>query len=81
MAKRLVVVNQLRPRINSQGVTDLETLAGRVAKNPTYNEEEIYSVPGRRLFPRRCTSEARREASLSSVRKGRFLSEEIEFPR
>ena len=44
MAKRLAVINQLRPKINSQGVVDLETMAGRMAKNTTYNLEEIYSI-------------------------------------
>jgi len=44
MAKRLIVVNPLRPKINSQGVTNLERLAGRVARYTTFNEEKIYRV-------------------------------------
>jgi hypothetical protein len=44
MAKKLTVINQLRPRIVSQGLADLETLAGRVAKNTTYNPDEIYGM-------------------------------------
>ncbi len=44
MAKRLSVIGRLRPRIASQGVVDLEKMAGRVAKNTTFNQEEIYSI-------------------------------------
>ena len=44
MAKRLSVVNQLRPKIISQGVVDLETMAERIAPNTTYNTAEIYSI-------------------------------------
>lgn len=44
MAKRLPVVNQLRPKIISQGVVDLDTSAARIAPNTTYNQEEIYSI-------------------------------------
>ena len=44
MAKKLSVINQLRPRITSQELVDLKTMAGRMAKNITYNAEEIYSI-------------------------------------
>ena len=44
MAKRLGVISQLRPKIVSQGVTDLENASQRMAKNTTYNAEEIYSI-------------------------------------
>jgi hypothetical protein len=44
MAKRLTVINQLRPRIRSQGVVDLEAMSDRVAKNTTFNPEEIHSI-------------------------------------
>lgn len=38
------MINQLRPKIVSQGIADLEEMAQRVAKNTTYNTEEIYSI-------------------------------------
>ncbi len=44
MAKKLSVVNKLRPKIISQGNLELEDLAGRIAKNTTFNKEEIYTV-------------------------------------
>lgn len=44
MAKRLTVLNELRPKIISQGMVDLEAMAGRIAKNTTFNVEEIYSI-------------------------------------
>jgi len=44
MAKRLAVLNQMRPRIASQNVVDQEALAGRIAKDTTYHVEEIYSI-------------------------------------
>ncbi len=44
MAQKLVVVNQLRPRIISQEVVDLEKAAQRISKNTTYNVEEIYGM-------------------------------------
>jgi len=44
MAKRLTVINKLRPKIVGQGVVDVEELAGRVAKNTTFNVEEIDSI-------------------------------------
>ena len=46
MAKRLAVINQLRPKIISQNLVDLETMAERIAKNTTYNAREIYSILG-----------------------------------
>ncbi|MFZ5822693.1 MAG: hypothetical protein ACOYYJ_22605 [Chloroflexota bacterium] len=33
MAKKLAVINQLRPRISNQGIMDLEKAAGRASKN------------------------------------------------
>jgi hypothetical protein len=44
VAKRLSVLNLLRPKILSQGVADMETIAGRVAKNTTFNQDEIYGI-------------------------------------
>jgi hypothetical protein len=44
MAKRLTVITKLRPRIRSQGVVDLEAMSDRVAKNTTFNPEEIHSI-------------------------------------
>ena len=44
MTKKLSVINQLRPRITSQELVDLEKMAGRISKNTTYNAEEIYSI-------------------------------------
>lgn len=44
MANRLAVISRIRPRILSQGTVDLETLANRVAKNTTYNQDEIYGM-------------------------------------
>lgn len=44
MAKRIVVINQLRPKIISQGVVDLAEMAERMAKNTTYNPQEIYGM-------------------------------------
>ena len=44
MATRLAVISKLRPRIISQGTVNLETLASRLAKNTTYNEDEIYGM-------------------------------------
>ena len=52
MAKRLPVINQLRPKITSQELVDLEKMAGRVSKNTTYNMQEIYSIL--RLFVEDC---------------------------
>ena len=40
----LTVVNKLRPKIISQGVVNVEKLAERVAKNTTFNVEEIHSI-------------------------------------
>ena len=44
MAKKLAVLAKTGPRIKSQGTVDLETMAGRMSKNTTYNAEEIYSI-------------------------------------
>jgi len=44
MANRLAAINQLRPKIVSQGMVDLEDMAQRIAKNTTFNAEEIYSI-------------------------------------
>lgn len=44
MANRLAAINQLRAKINSQGVADIETLARRAAQNTTYHPIEIASI-------------------------------------
>jgi hypothetical protein len=44
MARRLNVLNLLRPRIASQGVVDTEKMAQRMAKNTTYSPEELYGM-------------------------------------
>jgi hypothetical protein len=44
MANKLAVLAKTGPRIKSQGTVDLETMAGRMSKNTTYNAEEIYSI-------------------------------------
>ncbi len=54
MAQKLVVVNQLRPRIISQEVVDLEKAAQRISKNTTYNVEEIYGML--RLYTKEMTA-------------------------
>ncbi len=48
MAKKLAVINQLRPRIISQGVADTETISKRMSKNTTYNPDELFGMM--RLF-------------------------------
>ena len=54
MAKKLPVVNQLRPKIISQDLVDLETMSGRMSKNTTYNAQEIYSIL--RLYVNDCVA-------------------------
>lgn len=44
MANKLSVLNKLRAKIISQGVSDLETISGRLSKNTTFNDDEIYSM-------------------------------------
>ncbi len=44
MARRLNVLNLLRPRIASQGVVGMEKMAQRMSKNTTYNPEELYGM-------------------------------------
>ena len=45
MAKRIVVVNKLRPKVTSQGVADLDTLAARMARqSTTFDEDEMYGI-------------------------------------
>jgi len=44
MATKLGVLSKVGPRIINQGTVDLEEMAGRIAKNTTYNTEEIYSI-------------------------------------
>ncbi|HBY07474.1 MAG TPA: hypothetical protein DEH22_06695 [Chloroflexi bacterium] len=44
MAKKLAVINQLRPKIISQGVVDRKAMAARVAPNTTYNKIEVDSI-------------------------------------
>jgi hypothetical protein len=44
MAKKLMAISTLRPRIVTQGIANLETLAGRMSKNSTFNSDEIYGM-------------------------------------
>lgn len=45
MVKRISVINQMRPRIKSQGVADLETLAARLARqSTTFDEDEMFGI-------------------------------------
>ena len=44
MAKKIVVINQTRPRIKSQGVVSLAEMAARVSPNTTYNKIEVHSI-------------------------------------
>jgi hypothetical protein len=44
MAKKLTALNQLRPRIVSQNMVDLEEMARRISKNTTYNPQEVSSI-------------------------------------
>ena len=44
MAKRLTVLNQVRPKIINQNTVDNEAMSGRMSKNTTYHTEEIYSM-------------------------------------
>ncbi len=44
MSKKLPVLSQLRPKIISQDLVDLEKMSGRMSKNTTYNVQEIYSI-------------------------------------
>lgn len=45
MAKRIVVVNKLRPKVTSQGVADLDTLTTRMARqSTTFDEDEMYGM-------------------------------------
>ena len=52
MAKKLAVVNQLRPKIVSQNLVDLDEMSKRISKNTTYNPQEISSIL--RLFVEDC---------------------------
>ena len=54
MAKKLPVINQLRPKIISQDLVDLEKMSGRMSKNTTYNAQEIYSIL--RLYVNDCVA-------------------------
>ncbi|MCA9936323.1 MAG: hypothetical protein H6662_00055 [Ardenticatenaceae bacterium] len=45
MAEKIVVVNQLRPKIQSQGVVDIEELARRIARqSTTFDEDEMFGI-------------------------------------
>lgn len=45
MVKRITAINLLRPRIKSQGMTDLEILAGRLARqSTTFDEDEMWGI-------------------------------------
>jgi len=52
MAKKLTALNQLRPRIVSQNLVDLEEIARRTSTNTTYNPQEVSSIL--RLFVTGC---------------------------
>ncbi len=52
MAKKLAAVNQLRPKIISQNLVDLDEMARRTSTNTTYNPEEVSSIL--RLFVSGC---------------------------
>ena len=52
MAKKLAALNQLRPKIVSQNLVDLEEMARRISKNTTYNPQEISSIL--QLFVKDC---------------------------
>ena len=75
--RSLPVINQLRPKIVSQGIADLEEMVQRVAKNTTYNSEEIYSIlrlyvqetnaalqAGSRLWHARCSCRRRKKFTI-----------------
>ncbi len=44
MTDKINAINQLRPKIISQGIVDHQTMAKRMSKNTTYNEHEVYSI-------------------------------------
>ncbi len=44
MTDKINAINQLRPKIISQGIVDHQTMAQRISKNTTYNEHEVYSI-------------------------------------
>lgn len=45
MAKRIAALNQLRPKIKSQGVINLEELAQRIARqSTTFDEDEMIGI-------------------------------------
>jgi HU domain fused to wHTH, Ig, or Glycine-rich motif len=52
MAKKLAAVNQLRPKIVSQNLVDLDEMSRRTSKNTTYNPQEISSIL--QLFVKDC---------------------------
>jgi len=45
MTKKLGVISQMRPKIKSQGVVDLDGLAARIARqSTTFDEDEMYGI-------------------------------------
>ena len=45
MAKRISIISQLRPRIQSQGVADLDTLTARMARqSTTFDEDKMFGI-------------------------------------
>ncbi len=44
MANKLAAINQMRPRIISQEVVEMEQLAQRISKNTTFNVDEIFGI-------------------------------------
>ncbi len=69
MAKRITIINQLRPKIISQDLIGFEKMAERIAKNTTYNAEEVYSIL--RLYVEESIAALERG---ETVKMDRFLS-------
>lgn len=45
MAKRISVINKLRPKVQSQGLVDLGALAARMARqSTTFDEDEMFGI-------------------------------------
>ncbi|MCA9872560.1 MAG: hypothetical protein KC441_02870 [Anaerolineales bacterium] len=45
MATKIAIISQVRPKIKSQGVADLEILAARIARqSTTFDEDEMFGI-------------------------------------
>lgn len=44
MAKRLAIINKMRPKLKPQGIVDFERMSQRMAKNTTFNENEMFGI-------------------------------------